>query len=147
MRESCKYGSVRGADSNGGPYRNRREFVTLVGGAAAAWPIAARAQQAERMRRIGVPQSRAADDPEGQARSQHSSSGYRNWDRSKAATCRSTPLARIQSRRLRKYSAELVRAPDVILAAASPSVTALQHVTRIVPIVFTIVVDPVAVAS
>ena len=41
MRESCKYGSVRGADSNGGPYRNRREFITLLSGAV-TWPIAAR---------------------------------------------------------------------------------------------------------
>jgi hypothetical protein len=67
MRESCTYGSVRGARGNSRPYRDRREFVTLLGSGAAG-PLAARAQQPERSRRIGVLMNLASDDAEEQAR-------------------------------------------------------------------------------
>jgi len=123
----------------------RREFITLVGGAA-AWPLAASAQQGERMRRIGVLMNLPADDAEGQGRiaaflqelQQLGWTDGRNVliDRRWAAG---------DAGRFQRYAEELVAlAPDVILAAAVPSVQALQRATRTVPIVFANVTDPVA---
>jgi ABC-type uncharacterized transport system substrate-binding protein len=121
----------------------RREFITFVGGAA-VWPLAASAQQPEQMRRIGVLMNRSESDPEGQAR---------------IAAFRQAlvQLGWNEGRNMRidirwgedkidlehKYAAELVAlAPDVILASGTMSVSALQALSRTLPIVFAAVADP-----
>jgi len=124
----------------------RREFITLLGGAVgAAWPLAVRAQQAVRMRRIGVLMTQRADDPEG-------------LERHAVFMQALEQLGWIEGRNVqidlrwiggnadlyRKYAAELVALrPDVILGTSSPTVAALQTETRTVPIVFAQAVDPV----
>src|SRR5262245_23691516 len=106
----------------------RREVITLLGGAAAAWPLAVHAQQAERMRRIGVIMNTAADDPEGQARIAVFHQGLQEWgwtlDRNARIDVRWGALDAESSRR---HAAELVAlAPEVILASASAAMGALQ---------------------
>jgi putative ABC transport system substrate-binding protein len=123
----------------------RREFMLALGGAAAAWPLTARAQQRERMRRIGVLMSAVEGDPIGleyvtafaQALAELGWSVGRN--------------VRIEYRwgagdldRFRRYAAELVAlSPDVVLASAGSIVGALQQASRTVPIVFVTTIDPV----
>jgi len=68
-------------------HMQRREFITLIGRVAVAWPLGARAQQADRMRRVGVLESRAADDPEGQARLAVFQQGCKSWAGPTTATC------------------------------------------------------------
>ena len=101
----------------------RREFITLLGGAAAAWPLAARAQQPERMRRIGVLMSLAADDPEGQARLAAFLQGLQQLGWTDGRNVRiDTRWGAGDADRTRRYAAELVAlAPDVILAWAARS--------------------------
>ena len=121
----------------------RREFI--IGGAAAAWPVVGRAQQGERMRRVGVLMTLAADDPEFHARNAAFRQGLEQ-------------LGWIVGRNIqidyrwgggnvelyRRYVAELVAmAPEVILATGTTTMAPLQQATRSVPIVFPVVGDPV----
>ena len=124
----------------------RREFITLLGGAAAAWPLAARAQQGERVRRIGVLMNLAADDAEGQARIAAFLQGLQQLGWTDGRNVRiDYRWAAGDAGRFQRYAEELLAlAPDVILASATPSVQALQQMTRTVPIVFANVSDPVA---
>ena len=123
----------------------RREFITALGGAAAAWPLAARAQQPERVRRIGVLTGTAADDPDAQARQAAFVQGLQQLGWTDGHNVRiDTRWAAGNAADLRKYAAELAAlAPDVILVSGSASVEPMLQATRTVPIVFTIVPDPV----
>jgi ABC-type uncharacterized transport system substrate-binding protein len=123
----------------------RREFISLLGGAAAAWPLAARAQQGERMRRIGVLMPLAADDPEAQTRVAAFAQGLQQLGWTIGRNVRvDTRWAVGDSERIRRYAAELVALePDAILATGSTTVGPLLQATRAVPIVFVVVPDPV----
>jgi putative ABC transport system substrate-binding protein len=123
----------------------RRAFIALAGGAFAAWPRVARAQQPERMRRIGALMSVAADDPEAPARVGAFSQGLAELGWTIGWNVRIDYRWYATDADLaRKYAAELVAlAPDVFLASGTVGVTALQQAARSVPIVFTLVADPV----
>jgi putative tryptophan/tyrosine transport system substrate-binding protein len=123
----------------------RREFITMLGGAAVAWPVVARAQQPEKMRRIGVLMNLAERDPEGQARIGALREGLAKlgWTEGRELQIEYRWFAGDPDR-ARAYAAELVKLkPEVIFAGATPSVAALQRETRSVPIVFAQVADPV----
>jgi len=124
----------------------RREFITLLGGAAAAWPLAARAQQSDQPRRIGVLTALAEDDPENQARLAGFRYGLerRGWSegRNLRIDYRFAPAASPDQVQL--FAKELVALrPDVIFTHTTPVVTALQRETRAIPIVFTAIADPI----
>jgi putative tryptophan/tyrosine transport system substrate-binding protein len=123
----------------------RRDFITLLGSAAAVWPVATRAQQSERMRRIGVLMNISADDPEAQSRMTAFVQGLQQSGWTDGRNIRiDTRWAAGDADRYHRYAEELLAlAPDVILASATPSVQALQQATRTVPIVFANVGDPV----
>jgi putative ABC transport system substrate-binding protein len=121
----------------------RREFVTLLGGAA-AWPLTARAQQARQVRRIGMLMNGPETDTEIAARVAAFRKGLQDLGWVAGTNLRVDPRFGANDDDLREKAKELVGlAPDVILAMAPPSVIAIQKITRTIPIVFAAVTDPV----
>jgi putative tryptophan/tyrosine transport system substrate-binding protein len=124
----------------------RREFITLLGGAAAAWPLAARAQQGERVRRIGVLMSAGADDAVAQVRYAAFLQGLQQsgWEVGRNVRIETRWAPGGSADNTSQSAAELVAVlPDVILAAGSVSTGPLLKATRSVPIVFVHTPDPV----
>jgi putative tryptophan/tyrosine transport system substrate-binding protein len=122
----------------------RREFITLLGGAAAAWPLAARGQQNERVRRIGLLMG-VADDPEGQARVTALKQGLQElgWTDGRNIQIEAR-FGGADAGRIRAHAAELVAlAPDVIVGQTTPVIQALRQATSSIPIVMAAVNDPV----
>ena len=123
----------------------RREFIAALGGAAAAWPLAARAQQGDRMRRVGVLMNLAEGDPEGEARIAAFRRALQQLGWTDGHNVRiNYRWAAGDAGHFHRYAEELLAlAPDILLASATPSIQALREVTRTVPIVFVNVADPV----
>ena len=122
----------------------RREFIILLGGAAAAWPWAARAQKTDRMRRIGVLQSINESDPEGQHRVAPFVQGLQKLGWTAGANLVIDYRWADSADRLRRYAAELVALkPDVIWTSGALGLLPLKRQTQTIPIVFTMIYDPV----
>jgi putative ABC transport system substrate-binding protein len=124
----------------------RRDFIALLGGATIPWPLAARAQQGERIRRIGVLLPQAPDDAEAQSWVGAFLQGLAQSGWITGRNIRiETRWTKFDAEETRKYAAELVAlAPDVILATGNSTVGPLLRLTRTVPIVFPLATDPVA---
>ena len=122
----------------------RREFITLLSGAAAAWPLAARAQQRERLRRVVVLEPIAKDTPSAQARYTAFLQAFERLGWMDGRNVQIVARWSGNSVELRTYAEELVAlAPDVILAGGGTGAEAMLKATRTIPIVFTIAPDPV----
>src|SRR5262245_19909965 len=123
----------------------RREFITLIGGAAAAWPLAAGAQQGDRVRRIGVLMAFAESDREAQSwvaafREELSKLGWTGGRNIEIDTRWAT--ADVES--MQRFAKELVALqPDLILTSSTPATAAMLQQTRAIPIIFVWVADPV----
>jgi putative ABC transport system substrate-binding protein len=122
----------------------RREFITLIGTAVAAWPLTARAQQPDRMRRIGVLMGLAEDDPDTKARLAELRQGLERLGWSEGRNVRVDYRFAPAGTQAQVLAKELVALqPDVVICQASPATSALQRETRTIPIVFVGVADPI----
>jgi putative ABC transport system substrate-binding protein len=122
----------------------RRDFITLLGGAAVAWPLAARAQRAERVRRIGILMNATAEEPEAQTYVAAFQQGMQEFGWSVGRNLRvDLRWGGDDAGRTHQYAAELAAlSPDVMLAAGGPVIRAMQQATRTLPIVFAQSIDP-----
>ena len=122
----------------------RRTFITLLG-SAVAWPLAARAQQSDRVRRIAALMNLTAEEPEGQARNAAFVQGFQHLGWIVGRNLRiDYRWVGSNTDRVREYGAELVAlAPEVVLATSSPSVVAVRQASSSVPMVFVQVADPI----
>jgi putative ABC transport system substrate-binding protein len=124
----------------------RRELLVALGGAAAAWPLAGRAQQSERMRRIGVLMPFGEDDPEARASIEALRRGLLGFGWREGNNLKIEYRFVAEASALKPAAAELVAlAPEVIVCRSSPATTALKAATTKIPIIFTAVVDPASI--
>ena len=123
----------------------RREFITLLGGAAAAWPLAARAQQSERVRRVGVVSALAEDDPESVTRRAAFEQALKALGWTNGSNLRvDYRWTAVDAERAANIAAEMVAlAPDVILTSGNIVLAPMMQATRTIPIVFVQAIDPV----
>jgi putative tryptophan/tyrosine transport system substrate-binding protein len=122
----------------------RREFITLVGGAAAIWPVASRAQQSERARRVGVLVGLAENDPEMKERLEGLRQGLEKLGWAEGRNLRIDYRFAPAGAQARLLARELIALqPDVILTQSTPATAAMQQETRTIPIVFAGVADPI----
>jgi putative tryptophan/tyrosine transport system substrate-binding protein len=124
----------------------RRDFITLLGGAAAVWPLAARAQRGERMRRIGVLMDIAEENPaaKGWVEAFEMQLGVAGWQKGRNLEI-TYRWGASDPERLARYAQELVQSgPDVLMVHGTPALIPLRQLTTTIPIVFTAVSDPVS---
>jgi ABC-type uncharacterized transport system substrate-binding protein len=122
----------------------RRDFITLVGGAAAAWPLAARAQQSERVRRIGVLMAHAENDPEGQAFVAAFREVLQKLGWTEGSNIRIDTRWAAEVELMQGFAKELIALqPDLILANNTPTTAAVMQQTSTIPVIFAVVADPI----